>query len=301
MISYLSRLLFWPIQKYIQTIQTTELSPPLPSIKGRLDLFYKFILRQLDENPKYEENIISSWNESPIDTMKLIFNCRDCRGGKGERLPFILSMRIVSNKYPEWFEANFKHIPTYGRWLDLIELYSILDNEEHKKQIVEYLADQLIEDQDQMGWGEGISFLAKWIPSENKKYDRMTDINDEICKKLFNTKTVNSYILCRYRKEFISPLRHYLSLCEQKMCKNEWDDISYANVPIVALERYYRAFKKHSPERFQKWLNITKKNNPSSHASSTNPNENLAPYEFMRKTIDNPRYNAIVAPGLKKT
>ena len=44
--------------------------------------------------------------ESKLDTMKIIFNGRDCRGGKGDRTPFIKAMQHISQKYPELFYNN---------------------------------------------------------------------------------------------------------------------------------------------------------------------------------------------------
>lgn len=250
---------------------------------ARVDFFFK-LTRDIIQNIKFEEWLFASWNESPLDTMKIIFNSRDCRGGKGDRKPFLAAMHIISDNYPKWFEANYKFIPNYGRWLDLIELYNLLHNEHHKKLIVEHLVFQLKEDHNQMGWGEFISLLAKWIPTENKKHDRVSDINDQICKHLFNVKVVNSFIMARYRKEYISPLRAYIQLCETYMCTNQWDTIKYSHVPSLAMKKYRKAFEKHSPEQFKQWLEDVKNKKQKINASQ------VYPHELVRTYLNSIRY-----------
>jgi hypothetical protein len=253
------------------------------SQSGRVDFFFK-LTRDVTKNPKFEKWLIASWEESPLDTMKLLFNSRDCRGGKGDRDPFMIGIKYISNNYPEWFIANFKQIPTYGRWLDLIELYGVLENRDHKMLIVNYIVEKLREDYDNMGMGDFVSLLAKWIPSEKKHYDRKTNINEEISKQLFEVNTVTSFIRRRYRKEYISPLREYIQLCERYMCANKWDDIIYSNVPSVAMKRYRKAFAKHSAERFQQWIDDVKNKKQKINASQ------VYPHELVRTYLNSIRY-----------
>ena len=254
------------------------------TLSARVDFFFK-LTRDIVENEFFEKWLLNSWKESPIDTMKIIFNSRDCRGGKGDRRPFLAAMHIISDNYPEWFESNYKLIPNYGRWLDLIEIYTILHNEKHKQLIVTYLVEKLIEDRHEMDWGEFVSLLAKWIPTEKKKYDRSSDINDEICKQLFNVKIVNSFIMARYRKEYISPLRAYIQLCERYMCANEWDKIHYSNVPSIAMKKYRKAFERHSPEEFRKWLDDVKNKKQKINVKQLYPHELVHVY-FNTQELD---------------
>ena len=83
------------------------------TLSARVDFFFK-LTRDIVENEFFEKWLLNSWKESPIDTMKIIFNSRDCRGGKGDRRPFLAAMHIISDNYPEWFESNYKLIPTYS-------------------------------------------------------------------------------------------------------------------------------------------------------------------------------------------
>ncbi len=268
-------------------------SSQITSHCARVDLFLK-LTRDVPDIQSFEELIKSSWNEDAYDTIKIIFNARDCRGGKGYRSPFIKAMTYISNNYPEWFELNIKIIPEFGRWLDVIELYSYLQNDSHKTAIISNIVYKLMSDKDDMDHGNFVSLLSKWIPGEKKKWDRASNITDEICKRLFEVKHVNLNIYARYRKEYISPLRKYISLLEQKMCANNWDEISYSSVPSIAMKNYRKAFMKHSPERFQEWLDETKvagQYSPSSISSM------VSAYEIMRNTIDDDRYLIIEQPA----
>jgi hypothetical protein len=278
-----------------------------PSISGRLALFN--IKEPFNDIFKILE---SSLNESIYDTIKILFYLRDCRSNKKCRQLFIISMAYISDNYPDWFEVNFMHIPLYGRWLDLIEIYRLLFHHYHKDLITTYITNQLNEDQYNMHDGESISFLAKWIPSENKKFDRNSNINEEICKKLFHVDSVNSHILKRYRKEYLSPLRKYMQICEIFMCANEWDKIDFTYVPVIAMKKYYSAFKRHSPEKFNNWLR-----NLHIHSKELNPEHEEAigadddnkknystcsnlktDYEKLRKIIDDIKYNIIQIPKI---
>ena len=75
---------------------------------ARMDLFFKLV-RNIPVDALVEY-IDRSWQVDPLDTMKLLFQSRDCRGGKGDRKPFIAGMRYVARKHPAWFLANLAHV-----------------------------------------------------------------------------------------------------------------------------------------------------------------------------------------------
>lgn len=66
-----------------------------------VDLFYK-MTQDFHQNSNFEELINKSWKESPLDTLKIIFQSRDCRGGKGTKKTFINAIKYLSYEYPEW-------------------------------------------------------------------------------------------------------------------------------------------------------------------------------------------------------
>ena len=111
-----------------------------------LDLYFKLV-RNIDNNGLLKL-LTKSWEESPIDTMKLLFQSRDSRGGKGDRKPFLFAMQeFIIKKYPEWFIKNLENIPEYGRWLDLIEIVINKNlTDDIKQKIIELVANQLEKD-----------------------------------------------------------------------------------------------------------------------------------------------------------
>ena len=70
-----------------------------------VDLFFK-MTQDLYQNPNFIEWIEKSWEESPLDTMKIIFQSRDCRGGKGTKKTFINAMKHLSYEHPDWVKEN---------------------------------------------------------------------------------------------------------------------------------------------------------------------------------------------------
>jgi hypothetical protein len=261
---------------------------------------YNYLKKYPTTLEEFDEHIENSLKESKPDTMKILFHCRDCRNeGQGDRKKFILAMTYISEKAPALFEKYFTLIPKYGRWLDLIEIYTAITSIYHKMRIVNFLVDTLIEDLDSMNEGEYISYLAKWLPSENRKHDRNSDISVAICKRLYYTNNVTSYIRKQYRKEYLTPLRSYVQICEAKMCKNKWDEIYLDYVPSIAMKRYKYAFKKHSPERFNEWLRkntpIYIQQNPFKQYNGVSEIMNFSdtPYMAMCKIIDSSRYDSI--------
>jgi hypothetical protein len=265
---------------------------------------YEYLNEYVMNVSELEDMIIVAMKESQIDTMKILFHSRDCRDEKGNgcRRAFIFAMCFLSEKYPTLFEKNFHLIPNYGRWLDLIEIYANINSTFHKSRIVNFLAETLIEDLDRMNEGDFITYLAKWLPSENKKHDRTSDISEAICKKLYYTENITSYNRREYRKEYLSPLRSYLQICEKYMCQNKWDDIHYSSVPSIAMKNYKYAFKRHSEERFKEWEQKHKKifveNNPFNpyHGSvSYIMNFKESPFIKMCNKIDDSRYSNVLS------
>lgn len=181
--------------------------------------------------------IDNSWKTDPLDTLKIIMNWRDCRGGKGNQDGPLTSLIYISNIYTSWFRLNFRSIPEYGSWLDLIKLWHFVENES-KILIMNYILDTLESDK----YINNASLLAKWIPSENSKWDRYSEPRFiiSLCSTLFQTKNVTSNHIRTFRKSILVPLRKKLDIVETKLCKNI--PIEYDKVPNLAMNKYKRIF-----------------------------------------------------------
>lgn len=220
---------------------------------ARVNLFFK-LTRDAYTNPKFYEWIDESMKVSEKDTLKILFNGRDCRGGKGDRKTFINAMAYISEKYPRLFRINAEIIPVYGRYRDLIELYDKIEDTFQRSYIIKILKDQFELDSRNLNSNKSISLLAKWFPSENKKWSLRTDIYTEMCKVLFLTATVTHYHLKRLRTEYLTPMRKRINIVENHMCMNNWDAIKLSEVPSIAINKFRAALTRHLPYKFYQWI-----------------------------------------------
>ncbi len=140
-----------------------------------------------------------SWEISPLDTLKIVFYLRDCRGGKGLRKIFYKSLEWIGNRYPEVVIANLENIPFYGRYADLLVFFGTpLENE-----MIRIYTKQLSNDRISLSENWEISLAAKYSPSEGCFYDK----NFKAATKFAKALKVN---LKDYRRFYLSPLRRRL-------------------------------------------------------------------------------------------
>eukprot|EP01114_Cavostelium_apophysatum_P013859 TRINITY_DN3450_c0_g2_i3.p1 TRINITY_DN3450_c0_g2~~TRINITY_DN3450_c0_g2_i3.p1 ORF type:complete len:876 (-),score=265.76 TRINITY_DN3450_c0_g2_i3:161-2746(-) len=217
---------------------------------ARVDLFFKAV-RQIDPD-MLEILLQASWKESALDTLKLIFQARDCRGGKGEKAMFYASLRWLGKNHPEVLAKCLKEIPFFGTWKDVL----VLMDSPFEKQAISLFAQQLQSDLAELAkLGNTkeklkVSLCAKWAPTENQGKD-VDKAARKIAKALFPKSKVP---LTDYRKKVIVPLRRYLRITEKFMCAGEWSIIPYSGVASRCMNRSRAAFTKHDGERFQKFL-----------------------------------------------
>lgn len=253
---------------------------------ARVDLFFKLV-RNIPEET-LEKLFFDSWNEDPLDTLKILFQSRDCRNGKGDRTPFLFGMQYIINNYPQWFLVNLKNISVYGRWLDYIQIYHMCRDDSSRKikdAILNHLVETLRHDIVSHVDGKSVSLLAKWIPGEGKKWDK--GILKELCVKLFNLKSanhVNTWHYYQLRKVYITPLRNAIKIVETHMCQNKWQLIDYSAVPSNAMTNYNSAFKKHDTERFLQYIEDVKNNKTKINAGVVYPHTLVEKYIHTSNT-----------------
>jgi len=220
---------------------------------ARVNFFFKAV-RGWDEN-QVRGHLVAAWQVNPLDTLKLIFQTRDCRGGKGEKHLFKICMYWLLLNHPEVLEKNLPHVPTFGTWKDLLALIGTpMENA-----ALDLYADQLQKDlaaaNTPLAEGEkkknSVSLAIKWAPTEGHKDDRATKAAHKLASKLTGgSKTA----LRDYRKVYVSPLRKHLRVTETFMCANEWDKIPYSGVPSRCMNISKKAFTKHDADRFNQFL-----------------------------------------------
>jgi len=261
--------------------------------KGRISLFYKAI-RGIQDSKLYEY-LRDASKENLIDVFLIVFNIRDCRGGKGERDIGRLCIIWLFLNYPNEFDKVAELLPEYGRWDDLMELwpcvldlsnlevvrekfYSNIEDEKtlsqlrnRQKKIVSIMAKQLVKDRAAMiNKEENISLCAKWAPSEHDSYDKKHGVVSTLCVSL-------GVSFKKYRKNFITPLRSYIDIVEKKMCEKKWDDINFNKVPSCAMKRLKQSFEKNAEKKFSDW-----KTELSNRTGKVNAKQ-LYPHELIKE------------------
>jgi hypothetical protein len=273
---------------------------------ARLNLFFKTVrdMGVMDEwdneqNKKLYTMIDESWDVNPLDTLKILMNWRDCRGGKGDHRGFVVAMRYVAIHYKEWFDENIEVIPTYGCFLDLVKLWHIIPSES-KRLVMNFLRRCLENDIHTLKRvSDGsVSLVAKWLPSENSKWDRYPGDKREIghgrfthalCRNLFNIgdeERVKSSDIKKLRCEYLVPLRAHIDIVETKLCQKMYDDIEYEKVPSVALLKYKKTFKRHDADRFLQYLSDVTNGEKKINASQVYPHDLVRHYLHTHTPLD---------------
>jgi hypothetical protein len=269
---------------------------------ARVDLFFKTV-RDLAgvpevENQEFESDevllvklIEGSWKVDPLDTMKILFNWRDCRDGKGDRHGFLIAIKYIDSHYKKWVHSNLENIPKFGRFLDLVHLWYLV-SDETKDVIMTMLVKQIEEDLVSLQSEKQVSLLAKWLPSENGKWDRFSKGHPRFlvsfCQKLLGKIRIKPEDLKALRKTYLVPLRAQIKIVETLMCAGSFDCIEYPTVPSIAMKRYRKAFKKNDEMRFEEYLSLLKKGEVKINSSQ------VYPHELVRHYLKGGEYDEVI-------
>jgi len=208
-----------------------------------------------------------------LDTLKLIFQLRDCRGGKGEKGLFHNAILWLQEKSPSTVEKNFKLVPHFGSWKDITSLIGTsLEGkalEELSNQLKKDLADVQANPKAQ------VSLAAKWAPTENHQADTVSKAAKKLALILAtNTSTAKK----DYRKNYLTPLRKHLKLTETFMSAGSWSEINYNTVPSRCMKLQRKAFERHEPNLFAEYLASLQKGEAKVNAKQLFPHEIVKEY-----------------------
>lgn len=266
----------------------------------RLNYFSK-VLR--DSSPEQVVQFLNgSWQESPLDAMKLVAQKRDCRGGSGEKKVFYESMRWVIAKYPDAAESFLPLIPNYGTWKDG---YMCFCDTALEESWLKFVANQLKKDlavvstndadgaDDKKNVKDGadkkkhasVSLCAKWAPSEKCALSsKFPGVYDRLIKAV-GLKAGNKGRK-DFRKSYLTPLREYIDIVERLMCGGQWNDIQYKNVPSVAMKRLRKAFDRNDKERFKTYLDNVSKGKEKINSGQLFPHDMVKVYMSGHGAVD---------------
>jgi hypothetical protein len=120
-----------------------------------------------------------------------------------------------------------------------------------------------------------LSFVAKWIPRENTKFEWLFEklavhwtemVTPYLFKNKLLTYSQNDALLKKCKMNYrvvCSTLNHALDTIEIKQCMRKWDDIAPANIPKLAMNRQQNALlnvNKHMESRIKTTYNKDRRN-----------------------------------------
>jgi len=233
-------------------------------------------MRQRDEQSIIRA-FTKAFSEDALLALKALFYFRDIRGGQGERRLFRVIVRYMgmNQPYADVLKKNLHLFEEYGRWDDI---YALFDTRLEQDVLT------LIKE----NWDKP-SLMAKWLhsinfPSLKKGKDGVKhkrNLTPEKRQKIAYAKRTAKYLGLseeQYRKA-LAKKRSAINLLETLMSQNRWEEIQFDKLPSKAGLQYREAFKRHTPERYQAFLDSLKKGEKKINAST------LYPYELVLKAF----------------
>lgn len=225
------------------------------SLNHCVDLFFQIgTMRDNDDNTIINA-FIKAYEEDSLIAMKMLFWCRDIRGGAGERNVFRVIIKYLANNRTISLRNNLHLMPEYGRWDDVFELFGT----KLEKDALELISNAI---------NSGDVLAAKWCPRPNTK------------NKL---KRSNSHKLRKYMgltpKLFRQLLSNNSNTVEQLMCAKKFGEIEYPKVPSKAMSDYMRAFSKRDGGRFIEFLESVKSGKTKINSGA------LYPYDVIKNLM----------------
>lgn len=219
-----------------------------------------------------EKMVSNSFNEFPLETLKLVFHLRNIRGGLGERKVGRIALEYLAQIYPKIILKNLDAIALFGRWDDF---FCLLDTQ-ISTEVFEYIKEQFVSDLQNYSYGDKtkISLLAKWMPSENASA-KSTKL---LAKRFIDYLEISPKI---YRTS-LSKLRKHLSLVENNLREKDYSGIRYESIPARAMLKYRKAFFKNDEEAFRLFLDDV-----TSGKKTIKAGDNIFPTDLVKKCLKN--------------
>ena len=186
------------------------------------------------------------------DVFLLLFQTRNCRGGKGEKDIFHEMFIILYEQMSKTIIDLVPLIAHYGYWKDYLYLQEMIAQHSRKDlfkdlntAITQFYAKQLLKDKATLdatpaGSTPQLTFCAKYAPTEDGHFGK--GINsmafNSLVREMFPGDKKGKE---KYRK-LRSSLNHALDLPEIKMCAKEYEEISFDKVPSKCLQKWRKAF-----------------------------------------------------------
>ena len=178
---------------------------------------------------------MEDWTMALKDLCVLVFQTRDVRGGKGERLIAMemLKMLLEHSKYSSLALNLLEFVPEYGSWRDLF----VLAETHAQQRIQDLVVDQLAKDTLALQQSKPVSLMAKYAPREDKYPEQFK----ALANRLYADEAKYSS-RCRKLRKQLAALNKAAKTVEIQMCAKQFSAIEPAAVPGRALQKYTKAF-----------------------------------------------------------
>lgn len=214
----------------------------------------------------------AAFKEDALVATKLLFYCRDARGGVGERQTFRKVLRHLGENYPEVAEKNIPLVGYFGRFDDL---YSLVGTKSEDA-MWEFMKEQFEQDVANMEAGKPCSLLAKWIKTPDGSLETTRMLGKLTAKKLGYGRNKQMYF-----KKKLKALRKYIGIVEPYVYTRQFDMIDYSKMPGKALLRYKNLITEYDAQRYAKYLESVSKGEAKMNASV------VTPYDVVRNYVTN--------------
>jgi len=226
--------------KMAGTVTENGMATNTTSLNFNVDLFFKGGAMRAAEEADIISLVSKAWNEDHTTCLRNLFWIRDVRGGAGERRFFRTAIKYLADIDPQGMANVISFIPEYGRWDDLL-IFEGTSSEEYAMSLI----DKALTD------GNGL--CAKWMPRKGTFASKLKGFMGLSPKG--------------YRKKLVELTK----VVETQMCANVWENINYGHVPSLAMSRYGRSFKKHTPDKFSAYIESLKKGEAKINAAAVYP------------------------------
>lgn len=226
-----------------------------------LDLFATIGAIRRESDKEIITRFSRAFAENADIAMKILFFGRDVRGGLGERRVFRVIVNWLASHEPDALRRNIALIPEYGRFDDLVALMGTAC----EKDALAVIREQLCKD---LASQEGVSLLAKWLPSVNASNAETVRMGKKIARALGMTDA-------EYRRTLVK-LRARIRIIENNLREKDYT-FDYSAQPSKAMFKYRAAFIRNDGERYGTFMEQVEKGEKTLHTGTLLPYEIIVP------------------------
>lgn len=234
-----------------------------------LDLFFLAGACRNESEQNIINKLVCAYNENKVKTLKIIFWAGDIRQGAGERRFFKLALKWLNDNHKEDLEKYLSYVPEFSRWDVLFEV----DNDK----VLDYICENIKTD----------GLLCKWLPRKSVVTDKHKKVNGDTTTITRKKRILYNGLAKKIQKKLGISEKEYRKLLvantkvvESQMCKKQWNEIKYENVPSVAMNKYNKAWYRNDEERFKAYIESVNKGEKKINASA------IFPHDIIKRSFD---------------